>query len=316
MCVFNGLEDTRACLESLRATTEPFRLVVMDNGSTDGTTEFFTRFPYPYALTFARSPQRRRHRRAQPRLAARRHRGPLLPPQRHGALRARVAGATARGARRAPRGARRRVRRQAAARRRSRGRPDDRPEPPARPDGSGAAGGRGLRRLGLHVPAPRPDGDRGRLRRGLWLLSWPRPRPLARGPGARPALPRGPGTVPPPRRADPHARLRPGPRAGARRPRHAGRGARALRSEVASPPAVRRALRAPADGRLAQDEERTPRRPVDPGLAGPGGMRSDMTNVAGARLVSGRFTQARPARRTRCGSALPRSAPASPAPVD
>src|SRR6058998_972285 len=56
MCVFNGLEDTRACLESLRATTEPFRLVVMDNGSTDGTTEFFTRFPYPYALTFARSP--------------------------------------------------------------------------------------------------------------------------------------------------------------------------------------------------------------------------------------------------------------------
>src|SRR2546428_83187 len=56
MCVFNGLEDTRACLESLRATTEPFRLVVMDNGSTDGTTEFFTRFPYPYPLTFARSP--------------------------------------------------------------------------------------------------------------------------------------------------------------------------------------------------------------------------------------------------------------------
>src|SRR5438128_11727599 len=56
MCVFNGLEDTRACLESLRATTEPFRLVVMDNGSTDGTTEFFARFPYPYPLTFARSP--------------------------------------------------------------------------------------------------------------------------------------------------------------------------------------------------------------------------------------------------------------------
>src|SRR2546429_2537852 len=56
MCVFNGLEDTRACLESLRATTEPFRLVVMDNGSTDGTPEFFERFPYPYPLTFARSP--------------------------------------------------------------------------------------------------------------------------------------------------------------------------------------------------------------------------------------------------------------------
>src|SRR5438552_3705659 len=48
--------DTRACLGSLRATTEPFRLVVMDTGSTDGTPEFFERFPYPYPLTFARSP--------------------------------------------------------------------------------------------------------------------------------------------------------------------------------------------------------------------------------------------------------------------
>src|SRR5438445_12784019 len=28
----------------------------MDNGSTDGTPEFFERFPYPYPLTFARSP--------------------------------------------------------------------------------------------------------------------------------------------------------------------------------------------------------------------------------------------------------------------
>src|SRR5439155_483031 len=56
MCVFNGLGDTRACLESLRATTEPFRLVVMDNGSTDGTPEFFERFPYPYPLVFARRP--------------------------------------------------------------------------------------------------------------------------------------------------------------------------------------------------------------------------------------------------------------------
>ena len=56
LCVFNGLEDTRACLESLRATTEPFRLVVIDNGSTDGTPEFFGHFPYPYPLTFARSP--------------------------------------------------------------------------------------------------------------------------------------------------------------------------------------------------------------------------------------------------------------------
>ena len=56
MCVFNGLEDTRACLESLAATTESFRLIVMDNGSTDATAGFFERFPYEYPLTFARSP--------------------------------------------------------------------------------------------------------------------------------------------------------------------------------------------------------------------------------------------------------------------
>ena len=55
MCVFNGLEDTRACLESLRGTTEPFRLVVMDNGSTDGTPQFLERFTYPYPLTRVRS---------------------------------------------------------------------------------------------------------------------------------------------------------------------------------------------------------------------------------------------------------------------
>jgi O-antigen biosynthesis protein len=56
MCVFNGLEDTRACLESLAGTAESFRLVVMDNGSTDGTPGFFERFPYEYPLTFAKSP--------------------------------------------------------------------------------------------------------------------------------------------------------------------------------------------------------------------------------------------------------------------
>jgi GT2 family glycosyltransferase len=55
MAVFNGLAHTRACLESLRATTEPFRLVVTDNGSSDGTREFLERFPYPYPLTVTRS---------------------------------------------------------------------------------------------------------------------------------------------------------------------------------------------------------------------------------------------------------------------
>src|SRR5207244_7100035 len=46
---------TRACFESLRASREPFRLVVIDNGSTDGTAEFFARFPYPYPLRFERN---------------------------------------------------------------------------------------------------------------------------------------------------------------------------------------------------------------------------------------------------------------------
>jgi len=55
MAVFNGLAHTRACLESLRATTEPFRLVVADNGSSDGTRELLERFPYPYPLTAIRS---------------------------------------------------------------------------------------------------------------------------------------------------------------------------------------------------------------------------------------------------------------------
>jgi GT2 family glycosyltransferase len=55
MAVFNGLAHTRACLESLRATSEPFRLVVADNGSSDGTPELLERFPYPYPLTATRS---------------------------------------------------------------------------------------------------------------------------------------------------------------------------------------------------------------------------------------------------------------------
>ena len=55
MAVYNGLAHTQACLESLRTTTEPFRLVVADNASSDGTPEFLKRFPYPYPLTVARS---------------------------------------------------------------------------------------------------------------------------------------------------------------------------------------------------------------------------------------------------------------------
>ncbi len=54
MSVFDRLELTRACMESLRATTEPFRLAVVDNGSTDDTRLFFERFPYPYPLRWER----------------------------------------------------------------------------------------------------------------------------------------------------------------------------------------------------------------------------------------------------------------------
>ena len=55
MSVYGRLELTRACLDSLRATTEPFRLVVIDNGSPDDTPRFFERFAYPYPLRFERN---------------------------------------------------------------------------------------------------------------------------------------------------------------------------------------------------------------------------------------------------------------------
>ena len=55
MSVYGRLELTRACLDSLRATTEPFRLVVIDNGSTDETPRFFERLAYPSPLRFERN---------------------------------------------------------------------------------------------------------------------------------------------------------------------------------------------------------------------------------------------------------------------
>jgi glycosyltransferase involved in cell wall biosynthesis len=53
MCVYNQVALTRACLDSLWATTATFELVVIDNGSTDGTRELFEQFPYPFPLKYA-----------------------------------------------------------------------------------------------------------------------------------------------------------------------------------------------------------------------------------------------------------------------
>jgi GT2 family glycosyltransferase len=52
MAVYNQLALTRACLDSLRGTSERFELCVIDNGSSDGTEQHFARgrqyFPVRY----------------------------------------------------------------------------------------------------------------------------------------------------------------------------------------------------------------------------------------------------------------------------
>ena len=55
LVVYNQLSLTRACLESLRATTVPFELCVVDNASRDGTEAYFRRFPLAYPLRYERS---------------------------------------------------------------------------------------------------------------------------------------------------------------------------------------------------------------------------------------------------------------------
>jgi GT2 family glycosyltransferase len=55
LVVHNRLLLTRACLDSLRRTTTPFDLCVVDNGSSDGTAAFFREFPYPFPLTYERN---------------------------------------------------------------------------------------------------------------------------------------------------------------------------------------------------------------------------------------------------------------------
>ena len=52
MAVYNQLALTRACMESLAKTTEPFALAVVDNGSTDGSRDFLADFPYPFPLRY------------------------------------------------------------------------------------------------------------------------------------------------------------------------------------------------------------------------------------------------------------------------
>ncbi|MFQ5828529.1 MAG: glycosyltransferase family 2 protein [Candidatus Methylomirabilia bacterium] len=57
MAVFNQLPLTRRCLESLTSTTVPFDLVVIDNGSTDGTCEFFQPLRHSSSLQYHRNPE-------------------------------------------------------------------------------------------------------------------------------------------------------------------------------------------------------------------------------------------------------------------
>jgi GT2 family glycosyltransferase len=55
LVVFNQLALTRACLESLRPTTVPFDLCVVDNGSTDDTPAFFRELASASSLTYHRN---------------------------------------------------------------------------------------------------------------------------------------------------------------------------------------------------------------------------------------------------------------------
>jgi len=56
LVVHNQLALTRACLETLRSTTVPFDLCVVDNGSTDGTEAFVRDTPLPWPVRYARNP--------------------------------------------------------------------------------------------------------------------------------------------------------------------------------------------------------------------------------------------------------------------
>jgi GT2 family glycosyltransferase len=53
--LYNQLALTRACLESLRGTSEPFELCVIDNASSDGTEAFFRSARLPFPLRYQRN---------------------------------------------------------------------------------------------------------------------------------------------------------------------------------------------------------------------------------------------------------------------
>jgi GT2 family glycosyltransferase len=53
--VYNQLALTRACLDSLRGTSEPFELCVVDNASADGTEAFFRGARLPVPLRYQRN---------------------------------------------------------------------------------------------------------------------------------------------------------------------------------------------------------------------------------------------------------------------
>ena len=53
--VYNQLALTRACLDSLRGTSEPFELCVVDNASTDGTEAFLRGARLPVPLRYHRN---------------------------------------------------------------------------------------------------------------------------------------------------------------------------------------------------------------------------------------------------------------------
>src|SRR3990170_2120357 len=185
MAVFNQLSLTRACLESLRPTTVTFDLVVVDNGSTDGTAEFLRAFPYPF-------PFRAHQNQGNLGLIRALNQGwrlaggefvcflhndtEMRDPRWLERLVAALQGGRGGGPRGPGRGG------AGEARRPGRG-ANDRALPGGRAGDAGARGRGGGCGRGVSLPPPEPAGDARRLRRGVRLLPRLRPGPVVRGEG-------------------------------------------------------------------------------------------------------------------------------------